>query len=138
MFASLYTSFMPGVDDFDALENLQYHFPAGTSIQVASHLSQIRISGRFSFMDYGPEENLNLYGAEDVVEYPLQDIQVPIAIFAAEYDNVVLPENIEWLANQLDTIVEVDWYPYSHTSPTIGLEGLHLNDLLRIIDEYSQ
>lgn len=110
-------SYNPEYDSYEALTLISHHYPAGANIFTALHYSQLRTSGRFHFTDYGTEENIELYGSEIAPDYPIEDIQVPIALFTSEFDDVELPEHTEWLLTQLNSLIEHVSYPYGHMSP---------------------
>ena len=52
------------------------------------HYIQSSISGRFQPFDYGPKENLRIYGAGEPPDYPLENISSPIYLYVGEFDRV--------------------------------------------------
>jgi pimeloyl-ACP methyl ester carboxylesterase len=71
----------PSLNDPDASRYLHAQPLKGTSVKVMEQIGQIGRSGRFQFFDYGPEINMQQYGSEEPSEFPLDQINIPIALF---------------------------------------------------------
>ncbi|CAH0663946.1 unnamed protein product [Spodoptera exigua] len=70
------------------------HVPAGASTKTLVHYAQeIKQNGKFQQFDFGPEDNLKVYGTATPPEYALHKITLPIALFSSEND---------WLAGDVD------------------------------------
>ncbi|XP_045474750.1 lipase 1-like [Harmonia axyridis] len=65
------------------------------AVKQVMHFSQSIHSGHFSQWDYGKKKNLEIYGTEEPPEYPIHQIQVPIALYYGLGDNLVFPGDIE-------------------------------------------
>lgn len=96
-----------------------YSFAVGPSgsmtvrflIQMATNFQR----GMFLRYDYGPEVNLAVYGTEEPPEYPIQDSNVPLALFFLEYDGAYSEENMELILNKYgDNVIYSELYPVNH------------------------
>lgn len=56
------------------------------SVKIVGHYAQQINNGRFSYYDYGNEENMKLYGSEHAPDYNLSAISVPVGLFFGQND----------------------------------------------------
>ena len=145
---NLFNGFDSETDDFESFVRMTSKGSSGTSLNILKHYSQFRTKDSFTYYDYGPEENLEIYGTEEAPEIPVENIEVPVAIFAAEFDTIAPPESTRWLASRLPNLVEINidvndessqtspfWYPLNHMSFLIARDTSFLDVMLRIIEE---
>ena len=57
--------------------------------------------GNFRKFDYGKDANMAIYGQSTPPEIPIENINVPVAIFNGSLDSVVLPEGVNQLIEKL-------------------------------------
>jgi hypothetical protein len=114
------------------------HTPSGTNINSLMQYSQFARTGAMQYLDYGEDENLVRYGTAVPPEIPFENIQVPIAFLTARYDDTAAPEDTEWLADRIPTLVFHQWYEGEHMSFTIGRVRNHLPDILELLREYTE
>ena len=67
------------------------HTPAGTSLKAFFHYSQGVKNKKFSYYDYGYEQNILIYNSTVPPDYDLSAVNLPVAIFYAENDYLADP-----------------------------------------------
>jgi hypothetical protein len=90
------------------------------------------------YYDYGEEENVEVYGTEEVPDIPLDQIQVPVALITASRDSFSITSNTEWLADNIPTLVESISYPFDHMSFLVSNDHSPISELIRIIEENTE
>lgn len=90
------------------------HSPAGTSTLTAIQFAQQIHSGRFCRFDFGPKTNLLKYKTPLPPLYNPEDVKTPIAIFYADNDLFVSPNDLKFLLNRLPNIIETYKIPYKN------------------------
>jgi len=75
--------------------SLSYNL-TGTSVMMCKHFWQIRSTNKFCAYDYGPEENLKLYGTPKPVDYleHYDKIDIPIHFCIGLKDVLIPPTNV--------------------------------------------
>ena len=68
-------------------------WPAGASTKMVAHYGKNVRSGKFSKFDFGPAENLEVYGQEEPPEYKLEKVTVPVATYRGLND-MATPEEV--------------------------------------------
>ncbi|XP_060867445.1 uncharacterized protein LOC132942812 [Metopolophium dirhodum] len=94
-------------------------YPQPTSVKTVKHYFQLLLSGRFTNYDYGPIGNMAHYHSRQVPEYDISKITAPAIIMYSKRDNLVPPQDIKWLLNNLPNIkstLYIDKIPFSHQS----------------------
>ena len=113
------------------------HFPSGSSTKCMEHFSQLWNSKRFQKFDYGAEENQRRYGSSYPPEYPLQNINVPIAKFTGNSDALGDLEDNKWLSEKLGhTLIWDKVYDYGHLTFFIGKDMVWLQDMKNILQNH--
>ena len=146
---NMFNGYDSETDNFESFYRLTSTAASGASLNVFKHYSQFRTKDSFTYYDYGSEENLEIYGTEEAPEIPLENIEVPVAIFASDVDVTASPSSIKWLASQLPNLagISIDsdsneresspfWYPIHHISFLIARDTSFLDDMLKVIQEY--
>ena len=138
---------VPGIDANPTLIDLNmavnalstsgnFDFP----IRLFEHIGQNIRDREFRRYDFGAEGNLEQYGSEEHPLFPLEDIQVPIAMFFAEYDNAVRPADRELLVEDFgDNVVYNEVYPVNHD--VLGVDMMAnrqevMDDILTVLEGY--
>ena len=70
--------------------------PAGTSTKTVAHYAKNIRSGKFSKFDFGPRENLAVYGREEPPEYKLEKVTVPVTTYWGQDDGFTAEEVRNW------------------------------------------
>jgi pimeloyl-ACP methyl ester carboxylesterase len=67
----------------------------------------------------------------------VENIQVPTAIFVGSQDTMSSPADSEWLREAIPNVIEFNTYDYECLTFVVGRYMGYLNDLQRILDEYT-
>lgn len=82
------------------------HFPVGTSYQSIRHYYQIYRARNFIRYDHGRIENRRRYGQDTPPPYPVEKLNVPVAVFSSDGDTVADKRDVELLVARLgDNVV---------------------------------
>ena len=131
----------PSVNDYIAVQRLGSYFTQGFSIKSLEYWMQIYSQHRFAKFDRGQSKNVQLYGSN---EPPIVDISsirdVPIALMVGEYDKLVPIHDSRWIRDNLDTnaLKFYKEYKYGHLSFLAAKNIWYLNDVQKLLNEYSQ
>lgn len=127
----------PSVDDTKAARVYFGHFPSGSSTKCLEHYSQIWNARSFQFFDYGTEENYKKYGQPTPPVFPLNKINVPIAKFTGNTDQLGTLKDNEWLSHEIaHTLVFDKVYDYGHLTFFIGKDLVYLQDVEEQLKKY--
>lgn len=98
------------------------HYPSGTSLKSLQHFTQLLVSNRFAYYDYGEEENQKKYGQDTAPSIDISKISsVPIALFVGKSDELATVTDAEWIVKNLG---------YNAMKHYEEVEGGHLSFLL--------
>lgn len=116
------------------------HFPAGASAKQIIHYSQSILSGSFRKFDYGPTENLKLYGSTQPPKYDLEKIKVPVAIYYSENDFLTDPADVKKLTDRLPNVVgtwKLSHPKFNHVDYLWGrdVKSLIYNPILAVLNK---
>lgn len=95
------------------------HFPAGSSFKQSIHYMQSYAANTFAQFDYGELENMRRYGNPKPPRYPVEKINIPIALFYCQNDKVVNPRDTRRLIKLLPNVVADNLMPnkaWNHVS----------------------
>jgi hypothetical protein len=139
--------YVPGFDTNPTLMDLNlvvetastsgsFDFP----LRLYEHIGQNIRDRAFRHFDYGAEENLERYGSEQNPLFPLEEIQVPIALFFSEFDNAVTPADRELLAQDFgDNVIYNEVYPFNHDILVLDIISDRqevMDDILSVLENY--
>lgn len=98
------------------------HTPAGTSVKNMVHFAQLVSSNKLQKYDFGSwTANLKNYGQIKPPVYDIKKVQVPVAVYWALRDWLAVPEDVQFIRNNLPHIVDDfkidDW---NHADFVIG------------------
>jgi pimeloyl-ACP methyl ester carboxylesterase len=127
------------VDDLEALRTYYGHYPNGISIKALEHTLQLYMNKRFAYFDYGTEKNIDEYGTEEPPLFNLSNIKgVPTALLVGKTDLLGVPEDNEWLREQLGSnIVSYKTYDYGHITYFIGKDMKYLGDVVTLLRSFN-
>lgn len=116
------------------------HIPAGSSVKILIHATQIGLSNQFSKFDYG-KRNIDYYGQETPVAYNLSRITAPVALFWAMNDRIITPGDVHMLEQKLKSLVFSYCIPdplFTHTDFTLGVNAHEVvyGKVLSAFDQY--
>ncbi|XP_065225626.1 lipase 1-like [Planococcus citri] len=97
----LYFAFglLPSHINWKAMPSFYSNYPAGTSVKLTLHMFQLGRS--FSYFDYGPKENMEIYGATSPPKYNITEIHIPVRIYHSKLDDASSITDVESLYNKL-------------------------------------
>ena len=139
--------FVPGVDQNPSVIDPYLAMEAATttgggdmSLRAIEHIGQNIRDGAFRHYDYGPQENLERYESEVPPLIPFENIEVPIALFFAEYDNIVSELDREHVIQDFgDNVVHSEVYPVNHSGLGVDNQSnrqLVMDAILSVLDNY--
>ena len=77
------------IDNYERMDVVLGHFPAGTSLRNLNHWSQIVVDGTFRKYDFGtPELNMKNYNSTTPPHYDLSKVDVPVSLFVGTEDKL--------------------------------------------------
>ncbi|CAH1708719.1 unnamed protein product [Chironomus riparius] len=89
-------------------------FSRRSGVQQLLHYVQTTNSKRFRPFDYGPKDNLKMYGAVEPPDYPLENISSAIYLYVGDYDRVFSKKDTDLLAPQLPNVHYMLINGYNH------------------------
>lgn len=107
----------PEVDNLDRFNVFLSNFPAGSGYQNLVYYAQ-RIEHEASKRyNYGERKNLAKYGSYEPPLVPIQDLDIPVAVFSGSLDKLADPTDVATLVQQLGSNVVFNHeYPLGHLS----------------------
>jgi len=111
---------IPAVDNMERGKVMLANFPSGSGYRCFIFYGQcVASGGLFRRFDYGKDSNMAIYGQTEPPEYPVDDIDMPIAIFNGSLDPVVLEADVDYLIERLGDkvvyhkVIEADHWTFS-------------------------
>ena len=110
---------IPEVDNMQRGKVMLANFPSGSGYRAFVFYGQcVASGGLFRKYDYG-KDNLAVYGQPEPPEFPIEQIDMPIAIFNGSLDPVVLEPDVNYLIERLGSnvvyheVIEADHWTFS-------------------------
>ncbi|XP_054257102.1 lipase 1-like [Macrosteles quadrilineatus] len=85
---------------------------SSTNPRTLAHYAQNVDSGRFQWFDYGPTNNLKVYGNTEAPEYDLSLVTAPVSIHYSTNDNLSSEKDVMKLVKKLPNVIGVFKVPY--------------------------
>ena len=111
---------LPSVDNMQRADVMFSSFPSGAGYRSTVYYGQcVANGGNFRKFDYGKDANMAIYGQETPPDFPIEDIDMPIAIFNGSLDDVVLEADVDYLIERLGDnvvyhkVIEADHWTFS-------------------------
>ena len=120
-----FLGFNPGQLNGTMIPTYLDHIPEGTSTRPFVHYAQLYVNGKFEAYDYGELGNWQHYGQATPMDYDLQKVTAPTAIFKADADDLADLVDIDLLVNELPNVV------FDHL---VGIEGWTHADYIVAMD----
>ncbi len=118
----------PSFDDPEAVSIIMGHMPSGTSTKCMQHLVQVATAGTFQHYDDG---------SGTPAPYDLTKVSVPIANFVFKNDPVAIPEDVDWLDEQIgDKLVFRGDYDGGHMTMFFAKDMSYLEDVKAVFAEH--
>ncbi|XP_043481797.1 uncharacterized protein LOC122510908 [Leptopilina heterotoma] len=122
-----------GYDEVDRvhIENFLTYEPAGSSWKQVIHYGMNYWNkGHFRLYDYGKKKNKKIYNSTTPPEYPLENVDIPIAMYHGTNDYVATPQDIELLGTKLPNLVERQLIKEKELNHYDFLFGLEIKELV--------
>ena len=128
-----------GVDDPKVGETFLSHEPSGQSWRTFAYYAQMINSGNFELYDYGHYRNSEIYGQKTPPLVPIQNYNVPTALFSGSLDNLADPVDVAWITEQIsDSVVFAKEYLMDHFTFVIGKDMSYFTvDAVNVIKQYN-
>ena len=122
---------LPSLDNAQAFNDFVYQGSFGQSIKVLQHFLQSARTGEVTYFDYGPTENLEIYGTESPPEIPFENTNMPIYMYNSESDNAADPVDAEWYADRIgDNLMAFEWISGTHLTFILGYDMQYLEEII--------
>uniref|UniRef100_A0A8D8ZRZ9 Lipase n=2 Tax=Cacopsylla melanoneura TaxID=428564 RepID=A0A8D8ZRZ9_9HEMI len=127
----------------DSADKMMNRIPTGSSIWVIRQMIQNMRNGKFIPLNFNPEKNLMKYGVKKPLEYPIENVTVPTALYyaccndflSASQDNHILMKKIPNLVQ----FYEIPYKKFNHGDFLWAKDSYDLfyKDVIGLIDKYS-
>ena len=126
------------LDDDFAWQVSMHHFPAGTSLKQLQHFAQNRNEDRFQV--FSDKYHLK-HGSGSIREtelYPLENMNVPIAIFQGIEDKIADGKDALWTVDQLgDNVIHYEDIHANHNTFAIGKDMTYFSEtVIGLLNKY--
>ncbi|XP_046665250.1 lipase 1-like isoform X2 [Homalodisca vitripennis] len=103
---------------------------SSTNPRTLAHYGQLINSGRFQWYNWGPEENLAVYGSREPPDYDLSLITAPVSLHYSTNDPLSFEKDVKNLAARLPNVIGVFKVPNEHFNHIDFLLGTDADSLL--------
>ena len=84
----------PEVDNLDRFNVFLANFPAGTGYENLIYYAQDIDHNEWRLFNYGELDNMNIYGTIEPPKVPIQNLNIPVAVFSGTYDTLADPLDV--------------------------------------------
>ena len=128
----------PATYDEDPFINSFSQLEWSLSTMYMNHLFQNCHAGRFQYYDYGAEENVERYGSEIPPEVPMENIDLPVALFIGPLDALGSEENIEYIVERLgdNLVFQQEYEGFGREQYMTGVDMHYLEDVVDLMEQY--
>ena len=127
----------PQLEDQDTLLNIYGRLFEAQSVTYLQQLTQTCRTGRFEFFDYGINENEEIYGASTPPEIPMENINIPIALFSTPNDGTDNEANTNFIIDNLgDNLIFHEYYPFGHYGFYAANDMGYLEEVQNVLEAY--
>jgi len=116
------------------------NFPSGAGYRNSIFYGQcVANGGNFRKYDYGKDANMAMYGQEIPPDFPVDDIDMPIAIFNGNIDPIVLEADVNILIERLGDnviyhkVIDGDHWTFSMAQDMTWFK----EDLVNVLQTYN-
>lgn len=97
------------------------------------------LSGEFAFYDYGTKKNKTIYGQEEPPLVPIEDYNLPTAMFSGDLDGLANPLDVEWITQTLgDNVVFHNQYHLNHGAFMLATDMSFFSvDAVNLLHQYN-
>ena len=90
-----------GVDNFERFTVFMSNEPSGQSYRTFVYYAQMINDGRYSLYDYGSRKNKQIYGTAEAPLVPIENLDIPVALFSGDLDHLADPLDVAFISQQL-------------------------------------
>lgn len=120
------------IDNFERMDVVLGHFPAGTSLRNLNHWSQILVDDTFRKFDFGNADlNIQHYGTPNPPSYNLSNVDVPVSLFVGTEDKLGDFNDNRRLKEELVNVPYKFYkeYPKGHVTFVWGKDMSYLDEI---------
>ena len=126
------------VDNIERVPVFMGNEPSGQSYRTFVYYAQMMNSKRYALYDYGTKKNNKIYGADEPPLVPIEDLDIPVAIFSGSLDHIGDPEDVSFLVDKLgDKVVFHKEYNMDHYSFAIAQDMTFFEDAITVLNKYN-
>ena len=124
-------------DDIDQVSRLPVIVagaPSGSGYRTFLYYAQMTNSKRYALYDYGRIKNNQIYGTKDAPLVPIENLDIPVALFSGSQDTVGDPEDVAFISEKLgDKVVFQKEYYLNHYSFVLAKDMSYFQDAIDLI-----
>ena len=127
-----------GVDNFERFTVFMSNEPSGQSYRTFVYYAQMINSGRYALYDYGKRQNKKIYGTDEAPLVPIENLDIPVALFSGDLDRLADPQDVEFISQKLgDKVVFQKEYYLNHYSFVLAKDMSYFQDAIDLIGQYN-
>ena len=112
--------------------------PAGSGYRTFLYYAQMTNDQRYSLYDYGRVKNNQIYGQKYAPLVPIENLDIPVALFSGSQDTVGDPEDVAFISAKLgDKVVYQKEYYLNHYSFVLAKDMSWFEDVIDLIGQYN-
>ena len=102
------------------------------------YYAQMMNSKRYALYDYGKTKNNEIYGTDEPPLVPIEDLDIPVAIFSGSLDHIGDPEDVAFLIDKLgDKAVFHKEYKMDHYTFALAKDMTFFEDAITVLNQYN-
>ena len=128
------------IDNFERMDVVLGHFPAGTSLRTLNHWSQHVVNDKFTKFDYGTAElNMQHYNSTSPPSWDLSKVDVPVSLFVGTEDKLGDVIDNRRLRDELTGVPSKFYkeYPNGHVTFVWGKDMSYLQEMELQLRQYN-
>lgn len=126
------------LSNIDSLQKFWYHYPKGSNTANFLQWGACMRCEYLAERNYDEAVNMRKYGQLEPPPVDLTKIHsVPVALLCGKYDMFSPVEDSEWIKSQVNPAFFKIYDTHGHITFQIGKDMSYLNDVQKLIKEYS-
>ena len=89
------------IDEVSRLPVILSGAPSGSGFRTFLYYAQMTNSQRYALYDYGKIKNNRIYGTDEAPLVPIENLDIPVALFSGSQDTVGDPEDVAFISEKL-------------------------------------
>ena len=113
--------------------------PSGSGWRTWVYYYTMINSKNYTLYDYGPTENMQIYGQKDAPQVPIENYNIPTAMMSGDEDSMADPKDVEWITQTLgDKVVFSKQYHLNHEAFCIAKDMSFFSvDAVNLLNQYN-